>query len=105
MTNSPSKELSFKSVGDKLIVPDASSLEVKDALIVAPEDLDNTLVPRRRLISTCVEDEMQMSLCGSRGTGSIIAQGKSTVLNIFDLEEDDAEEDEDESQMEEEELN
>merc|ERR1712183_511170 len=58
------QRVEFKSVGDKLIVPDASPLEVKDALIVATEDLDNVLVPKRRLISTCAEDEMQMSLCG-----------------------------------------
>jgi len=42
-----------------------------------------------------------MRLCGSRGTGSVISRGRSTVLEVFDMEEDDEEDEDDESRMDE----
>lgn len=35
------------------------------------------------------QQQSQINLCGSRGTGSVVTFGQSTFMNIFDLEEDD----------------
>mmetsp|Transcript_9209 Transcript_9209/g.17790 ORF Transcript_9209/g.17790 Transcript_9209/m.17790 type:complete len:1083 (+) Transcript_9209:64-3312(+) len=59
--------------------------------------------PKRRVISTRITGDernraSQLQLCASRGTGGVVTFGASTVLDIFDLEEDEESDEESESE-------
>lgn len=56
-----------------------------------------------RVISTRINGNgknraSQLQLCASRGTGGVVTFGASTVLDIFDLEEDEESDEESESE-------
>jgi len=96
-------DLTKNSAGEVTISSVGLSYEDCTYLLMMDDDEENharnIIVPRRRLISTPgtnsrLEQQSQVNLCGSRGTGGVITFGESTSLNIFDLEENESEEDE-----------
>ena len=89
----------------RLTVPPVGDGE--DPTALSPGGAPDAVEPRRRRVGDGAAgagraEDVRVRMCGPRGTGGVLSRGRSTVLEVLDMEEDEEEEEDDDDEEEEE---